>query len=60
MIEYIAADYREGTGWAWKLLPLRRMDLTKKEVAEKRPRSKASIAKPDGFGGGAVLWPTPL
>ncbi|HEX3654584.1 MAG TPA: hypothetical protein VHV55_02190 [Pirellulales bacterium] len=24
---YIAADYREATGWAWKLLPLRRMDL---------------------------------
>lgn len=28
VIEYIAADYREGTGWAWKLLPLRRMELT--------------------------------
>jgi hypothetical protein len=26
---YIAADYREGTGWAWKLHPLRRMGLTK-------------------------------
>jgi hypothetical protein len=24
---YITADYREGTGWAWKLLPMRRMDL---------------------------------
>jgi hypothetical protein len=24
---YIAADYREGTGWAWKLQPLRRMDV---------------------------------
>ena len=24
---YIAADYREGTGWAWKQLPLRRMDV---------------------------------
>jgi hypothetical protein len=26
---YIAADYREGTGWAWKLHPLRRMGLLK-------------------------------
>jgi hypothetical protein len=26
---YIAADFRDGTGWAWKLLPLRRMDLVK-------------------------------
>lgn len=24
---YIAADYREATGWTWKMLPLRRMDL---------------------------------
>jgi hypothetical protein len=24
---YIAADYRSGTGWAWKLLPLRRMEV---------------------------------
>ena len=24
---YIAADYREGTGWAWKLVPLRRMEV---------------------------------
>src|SRR5262249_32791755 len=24
---YIAADYRSGTGWAWKLVPLRRMDV---------------------------------
>jgi hypothetical protein len=22
---YICADYREGTGWAWKLLPMRRL-----------------------------------
>ncbi|HZZ73309.1 MAG TPA: hypothetical protein VFE24_13725 [Pirellulales bacterium] len=22
---YIAADYRQGTGWVWKMLPLRRM-----------------------------------
>ena len=26
---YIAADYREKTGWVWKMLPLRRMELTK-------------------------------
>jgi len=24
---YIAGDYREGTGWVWKLLPLRRTEL---------------------------------
>jgi hypothetical protein len=30
---YIAADYREKTGWNWKLLPLRRMDITKKSAA---------------------------
>ena len=24
---YIAADYREDTGWAWKMLPLRRMQV---------------------------------
>ena len=24
---YIAADYRDATGWAWKLIPLRRMDI---------------------------------
>jgi hypothetical protein len=24
---YIAADYRDNTGWAWKLTPLRRMDI---------------------------------
>jgi hypothetical protein len=29
MNSYIAADYREGTGWAWKLLPLRRMEILK-------------------------------
>jgi len=28
MVNYIAADYRTETGWAWKLLPLRRMELT--------------------------------
>lgn len=27
---YIAADYREKTGWVWKLHPLRRMELAKK------------------------------
>ncbi|MBV8314367.1 MAG: hypothetical protein JOZ53_05475 [Planctomycetaceae bacterium] len=27
---YIAADYRENTGWAWKLRPLRRMGLVTK------------------------------
>ena len=26
---YIAADYRNDTGWAWKLLPLRRMEIAK-------------------------------
>ncbi len=26
---YIAADYRDGSGWMWKLLPLRRMNMTK-------------------------------
>ena len=30
---YIAADYREQTGWAWKLLPLRRMGVAKNAVA---------------------------
>jgi hypothetical protein len=25
---YVAADYREDTGWKWKMLPLRRMELT--------------------------------
>jgi hypothetical protein len=24
---YIAADFRDGTGWTWKLIPLRRMDV---------------------------------
>ncbi len=24
---YIGADFREETGWAWKLIPLRRLDL---------------------------------
>ena len=27
---YIAADYRDKTGWAWKHLPLRRMELVTK------------------------------
>jgi hypothetical protein len=27
---YIAADYRDKTGWAWKLQPLRRMELVTK------------------------------
>ncbi len=27
---FIAADYREGTGWAWKLHPLKRMELLAK------------------------------
>ena len=27
---YIAADYRDKTGWAWKLQPLRRMELMTK------------------------------
>jgi hypothetical protein len=27
---YIAADYRDNTGWAWKLHPLRRMGLVTK------------------------------
>jgi hypothetical protein len=40
VIEYIAADYREGTGWAWKMLPLRRMDLANKVVAEKKIEEK--------------------
>jgi hypothetical protein len=31
--EYIAADYREGTGWAWKLLPLRRVELMNKSAS---------------------------
>jgi hypothetical protein len=31
--EYIAADYRESTGWAWKLLPLRRIELMNKAGA---------------------------
>ena len=26
---HIAADYREGTGWAWKLHPMRQMELVK-------------------------------
>lgn len=25
---YISADYRTETGWAWKLIPLRRMEIT--------------------------------
>jgi hypothetical protein len=24
---YIAADYRDASGWAWKLIPLRRMEI---------------------------------
>jgi len=31
---YIAADYREKSGWVWKLHPLRRMELAKKSAAE--------------------------
>jgi hypothetical protein len=31
---YIAADYREKSGWVWKLHPLRRMELAKKTAAE--------------------------
>ena len=31
---YIAADYREGTGWAWKMLPLRRMSPVKDDNAK--------------------------
>ncbi len=31
---YIAADYREGTGWAWKLQPLRRMDVLSPKSVE--------------------------
>jgi len=27
---YIAADFRTDTGWAWKMVPLRRMELTSK------------------------------
>ena len=30
---YIAADYRDGTGWAWKMLPLRRMENLKQGAA---------------------------
>jgi hypothetical protein len=33
MTAYIAADYRESTGWAWKLLPLRRVELANKTEA---------------------------
>jgi hypothetical protein len=33
---YIAADYREGTGWAWKMLPLRRLELTGKNETGSR------------------------
>jgi hypothetical protein len=29
---YIAADYRNETGWAWKMVPLRRMELTGNET----------------------------
>jgi hypothetical protein len=35
VVAYIAADYREGTGWGWKYHPLRRMDL----VAASHPTS---------------------
>jgi hypothetical protein len=35
---YIAADYREGTGWAWKLLPLRRTDIVTAKSAEASQR----------------------
>jgi hypothetical protein len=31
--EYIAADYREDTGWVWKTFPMRRMELVSMESA---------------------------
>ncbi len=33
---YIAADHRTDTGWVWKLMPLRRMEMLKKSGAEGR------------------------
>ena len=30
---YIAADYREATGWAWKLHPLRQMPLVRESIS---------------------------
>jgi hypothetical protein len=32
MENYIAADYRTDTGWTWKYLPLRRLELLKKNA----------------------------
>ena len=37
---YIAADYREATGWAWKLIPLRRLELVGKGSARTGARSQ--------------------
>lgn len=31
--DYIAADYRDGSGWVWKLHPLRRLKVTKTDGA---------------------------
>ena len=33
-MSYIAADYRNDTGWVWKMLPLRRMELLNGKSAE--------------------------
>jgi len=27
---YIVADYRDGTGWVWKMLPMRRLEILQK------------------------------
>ena len=31
---FIAADYREGTGWAWKFHPLRKMSIVKNTASK--------------------------